>query len=88
MQDKVERWMEVCALAAKEQDPKKLMELTNEVLRLLDEGRGKLINRLGPLDVQASSPLENSPDRGTLSLSSGRLEPAAVSAAELRSRQR
>ena len=29
--------MEIGELAAKEQDPKKLMELTNEIVRLLDE---------------------------------------------------
>jgi hypothetical protein len=32
-----EKWMELCALAAKEQDPEKLMQLTDEILRLLDE---------------------------------------------------
>jgi hypothetical protein len=32
-----EKWMELCALAAKEKDPNKLMELTQEILRLLDE---------------------------------------------------
>ena len=37
MQENVEPWMEVCELAAKEQDPEKLMELTNEIVRLLDE---------------------------------------------------
>ncbi len=36
-ESKTERWMEVCALAAQEQDPKKLTELTNEILRLLDQ---------------------------------------------------
>jgi len=36
-ESKIERWMEVCALAAQEQDPKKLTELTNEILRLLDQ---------------------------------------------------
>lgn len=33
----VEPWMEVCALAAREQDPKKFRELTNEVIRLLND---------------------------------------------------
>jgi len=41
MQNKVERWMEVCALAAQEQDPKKLRELTNEILRLLHEKKDR-----------------------------------------------
>jgi hypothetical protein len=30
-----ERWMELCALAAEEQDPKKLMELIAEITALL-----------------------------------------------------
>ena len=32
-----ERWMKLCEQAAKEQDPEKLMELTAEIIRLLDE---------------------------------------------------
>ena len=31
-----ERWRELCALAAVEQDPKKLMELVREITRLLE----------------------------------------------------
>lgn len=31
-----ERWQELCELAAKEQDPKKLMELMKEINRLLE----------------------------------------------------
>jgi hypothetical protein len=38
---RVEMWMEVCALAAQEQDPKKLRELTNEIVRLLDEKKDR-----------------------------------------------
>ena len=30
-----ERWQELCALAEKEQDPEKLVELTGEIVRLL-----------------------------------------------------
>jgi hypothetical protein len=30
-----ERWQELCAIAAKEQDPEKLVELTGEIVRLL-----------------------------------------------------
>jgi hypothetical protein len=37
MQKKVDHWMEVCWLAAQEQDVKKMLDLTNEMLRLLDE---------------------------------------------------
>ena len=33
----VEPWMEICELAAREQNPAKLMELTSEIIRLLDE---------------------------------------------------
>jgi hypothetical protein len=43
-----EKWMELCALAAKEQDPAKLLTLTQEIARLLDEKeqRGNEIHRL------------------------------------------
>jgi hypothetical protein len=37
MQKNAEPWMEICELASKEQDPEKLMELTSELVRLLDE---------------------------------------------------
>jgi hypothetical protein len=39
MKKNVERWMELCELAAKESDPNKLMKLTEEIVRLLDEKR-------------------------------------------------
>jgi hypothetical protein len=32
-----EKWMELCALASKEQDPAKLLALTQEIMSLLDE---------------------------------------------------
>jgi hypothetical protein len=32
-----ERWRQLCAQAAVEQDPEKLMELVREISRLLDE---------------------------------------------------
>ena len=43
-----EKWMELCALAAKEQDPSKLLTLTQEITRLIDEKeqRVKEIHRL------------------------------------------
>jgi hypothetical protein len=44
-----ERWKEVCELAAKEQDPRKLMELTKEIIRLLNEKDARL-KRLQPTD--------------------------------------
>jgi hypothetical protein len=41
--DKTARWMELCALAAEEQDSVKLLALTQEITRLLDE-RARRIN--------------------------------------------
>jgi hypothetical protein len=35
MQDKTERWKELCAQAATEQNPQKLLELTREINDLL-----------------------------------------------------
>jgi hypothetical protein len=35
--DNTARWMELCALAAEEQDSAKLLALTQEIVRLLDE---------------------------------------------------
>jgi hypothetical protein len=35
--DNTERWMELCALAAEEQDSVKLLALTQEITRLLAE---------------------------------------------------
>ncbi len=34
--------MELCELAAKEPDPNRLISLTNEIVRLLDERRNSL----------------------------------------------
>jgi hypothetical protein len=34
-----ERWREVCEQVAAEQDPKKLVELTTKIYRLLEEKR-------------------------------------------------
>jgi hypothetical protein len=47
----VEPWMEICALAAKEQDPGKFMKLTHEVIRLLDE-KNKRPNRADVSDSE------------------------------------
>lgn len=35
--EKREKWMELCELATRELDPQKLVELTSEIVRLLDE---------------------------------------------------
>jgi hypothetical protein len=41
-----ERWMELCEQASREQDPKKKMiALTAEIIRLLDEKEDRLIHR-------------------------------------------
>jgi len=40
--DKRERWMELCAQAAEEQDPKKLMRLIAEIDRMLSEKQERL----------------------------------------------
>ena len=37
MEKNAERWLELCELAAKETEPNKLIALTNEIARLLDE---------------------------------------------------
>ena len=37
--DNTERWMELCALAAEEQDSVKLLALTQEITRLLTKKR-------------------------------------------------
>jgi hypothetical protein len=41
-----EKWMELCRQASVEQDPKKLLELTAEIIRLLDEKEDRLIHRV------------------------------------------
>jgi hypothetical protein len=45
-----EEWMELCALAAKEQDTEKLMQLTKEIIRLLDEKDARLKQSRTPPD--------------------------------------
>jgi hypothetical protein len=40
-----EEWMKLCEQAASEQDPEKLMALTREICRLLDEKERDLKNR-------------------------------------------
>lgn len=37
MVDKTQPWKELCALAAVEQDPQRLLELVQEITQLLDE---------------------------------------------------
>jgi hypothetical protein len=45
-----ERWFEVCEQAAVEQEPKKLVELTTEIYRHLEEMR-RLLQRKRLLDA-------------------------------------
>jgi hypothetical protein len=40
-----ERWRELCEQVAVEQDPKKLVDLTTEIYRLLEEKRRRLQRR-------------------------------------------
>src|SRR5258708_6665060 len=42
MQEKTERWKELCALAAVEQDPHRLVELVSETVPLLDAKQRRL----------------------------------------------
>ncbi|MGH9503780.1 MAG: hypothetical protein ACRD20_13085 [Terriglobales bacterium] len=42
MQEKEQRWMQLCAQAAKEQDPQKLMELIVEINALLEAKERRL----------------------------------------------
>ena len=44
--DDTERWMEVCALAAEEQDSVKPLALTQEITRLLDEKACRINGRI------------------------------------------
>jgi hypothetical protein len=47
-----ERWKVLCEQAAKEKDPKKLMELTQEIIRLLNEKDARLKQLHQPTDPQ------------------------------------
>jgi hypothetical protein len=40
-----EKWMELCRQASVEHDPEKLLELTAQIIRLLDEKENRLIHR-------------------------------------------
>jgi hypothetical protein len=51
-----EHWKELFELAAKEQDSTKLMELTKEIIRLLDEKDARLKQLRAPTDPQKPWP--------------------------------
>lgn len=44
MRKNTEKWRDLCELASKEQDPKKLMELTGAIVRLLDAKRDSQVD--------------------------------------------
>jgi hypothetical protein len=50
-----ERWRVVCEQVAVEQDPKKLVELTTEIYRFLDEKRRRLQRKF----MDATRPEQN-----------------------------
>jgi hypothetical protein len=52
----VERWQELCREAATEQDPKRLMELTAEIIRLLNEKEQRLLAKRKHDDLNGSEP--------------------------------
>jgi hypothetical protein len=52
VQEHTEKWLELCKQASTEQDPAKLMKLTAEILRLLEE-KDKRLRKLA-----ASQPAE------------------------------
>jgi hypothetical protein len=49
-----ERWLQICELAAKEQDPKKLLAYVEEINRLLDERLRKKSEKDDPAAYKAS----------------------------------
>ena len=42
MEDNEEKWKELCAQAAVEQDPYKLSELVNEIIRLIEQRKEQI----------------------------------------------
>jgi hypothetical protein len=53
----LERWQELCRQAATEQDPKRLMKLTAEIIRLLDEKEQRLLAKRND-DPSTSEPTD------------------------------
>ena len=47
-----ERWIALCAQAAVEEDPKRLLELVSEINRLLDARKKRLAHEIGGKAVQ------------------------------------
>jgi hypothetical protein len=60
MQENHERWMELCAQAAVEQDHEKLLELTREINRLLGEKEQRLQKKPATSQKDGFPPLRRS----------------------------
>ena len=52
--ERLERWQELCAQAAVEQDPVELIALVEEINRLLEEKEHRLMNARRPPAAAAS----------------------------------
>ncbi len=52
---KKEEWLQLCALAAKEQDPEKLYGLVQKINQLLEEREKSLKSKSQPLSKNPSS---------------------------------
>ena len=50
-----ERWMELCALAAEEQDPEKLLALAVEISRLLEEKENRIKQKRVALGLSSAA---------------------------------
>lgn len=73
-EDKHEAWTKLCEQTSREQDPAKLIRLTHEIVRLLEQRRGqlneppprrslKLLNEINPLLVEEDARLRRPPPR-------------------------
>ena len=59
-----ERWQELCAQAADEQDPERLMELVREINQLLEEKELRLQRQKGSATVDKDCMRKPPPDLG------------------------
>jgi|1186.fasta_scaffold02552_3 hypothetical protein len=50
MQENDEKWKELCAQAAVEQDPQRLSQLVNEIIRLIDLRKRHIANKQSAAD--------------------------------------
>ena len=56
MREKRERWMQLAEMAANEQDPKKLLEIAAEIIRLMDEKQRRLESLMPPEPPKSAQP--------------------------------